>query len=459
MKRENTSEHISIFGYINHLYHYVLNLKIFDQVLPKKKEAIITTTSNTTKQTNEQQLKVKESTNNETSIDLFPKRINYQQDLLSNSTAKPCSMEVSKLNKVINPDGTITWDINPSDHQKQTLSNITSPFLTSTGSTISTHDELSPNGLKFSNGSKDTPSPYNINEQFHKSDEDSTHSLDEIIPDLPHPDFFNISEEERQEQEAEKKLQEEQEQEEQDSPLSDQHHPSSSSTSPKSGSHKIFTCEYCHAEFRIRGYLTRHIKKHAINKAYECPFFNPTSDNKCHPNGGFSRRDTYKTHLKARHFKYPQGTRSQDRPNTPGKCGMCGKNYLNNEDWVEHHIENGECEMLPKGYEGRVKNSRRRNYEFPSTNGGNGNGDDVGSGHSSGNDDNLMSPNTQDGSPPNGLNHNNLLSQFQHPQQVVGGGNKNEKIISMAPVVVGNDYDENDEFSLDTEQVYSYYRY
>ncbi|CAM9018671.1 unnamed protein product [Wickerhamomyces anomalus] len=87
------------------------------------------------------------------------------------------------------------------------------------------------------------------------------------------------------------------------------------------------------------------------------------------------------------------------------------------------------------------------------------NGDDVGSGHSSGNDDNLMSPNTQDGSPPNGLNHNNLLSQFQHPPQVVGGGNKNEKIISMAPVVVGNDYDENDEFSLDTEQVYSYYRY
>lgn len=492
LKHQNTSDHISIFGYINNIYHYFLNLKIFDQVLPKKsKEAITTTTTSTTttksnitiKNNNEE---IKQGTT--TTPDLFPKTINYQQDLLNGSTATPCSMQTSKLNKVINPDGTISWDINIPDHKhshhnnnntNNTHSNITSPFLTSTGSTISTNDELSPAGLKFSNLPKDTPSPYSINEQFPKSDEDSTHSLDDIIPDLPHPDFFNISEEKRQEELNSKE-------DEADEDLSPQHHSSSSSSSsPKSSSNKIFTCEYCKAEFRIRGYLTRHIKKHAINKAYECPFFNPNVENKCHPNGGFSRRDTYKTHLKARHFKYPQGTRSQDRPNTPGKCGMCGKGYANNEDWVEHHIENGECEMLPEGYEGRIKNSRRRNYEFPNNNNSNNisNGDvfneghhsaigsnqildEAGSGHSSGNDENLMSPHTdQDHSPDIVQSQQLQQQQQQHYIQQQEGINQIQlsnvqKMLTMnGPVVLGNDYDENDEYSLDTEQAYSFYRY
>jgi len=458
---KSDTEHISIFGYINNFYNYVLNLKIFNQVLPK------TRTNNSTNNKDNKDIKQvninKEVPKNDPSpsAGLFPTKINYQNDLFNNSTIKPCSMEVSKLTKVINSDGTITWDINP-DHQiRQQTSTITSPFLTSTGSTISTNDELSPNALKFSN-QKDTPSPYNINENFtnhHKSDEDSTHSLDEIIPDLPHPDFFDIGEEEK-EQQAQQQQQQQQKEERQQQQL---HQGQSSSSSPKPSS-KTFTCEYCDAEFKIRGYLTRHIKKHAINKAYECPFFNPNSENRCHPNGGFSRRDTYKTHLKARHFKYPQGTRSQDRPNTPGKCGMCGKNYLNNEDWVEHHIENGECEMLPQGYEGRVKNSRRRNYEFPSPNSTNHNTpniDDNSSSHSSGNDD--FSPNTQQCSPntpliPNPLS-TNTASSVQIP--IVSSLKMNSTKPMMMPVMMnnGNDYDENDEFSLDTEQCYSFYRY
>lgn len=131
---------------------------------------------------------------------------------------------------------------------------------------------------------------------------------------------------------------------------------------------KTYICEYCSAEFKIRGYLTRHIKKHAINKAYECPFYDETPEHKCHPNGGFSRRDTYKTHLKSRHFKYPKGTRLVNRGNLAGNCGLCNEFFTNNEDWIEHHIENGECPELPKDYQIRVKNSRNKFYEFPNLN-------------------------------------------------------------------------------------------
>lgn len=107
-----------------------------------------------------------------------------------------------------------------------------------------------------------------------------------------------------------------------------------------------FHCPHCKSSFRLRGYLTRHMKKHATNKAYSCPFYNPADKNPCHPTGGFSRRDTYKTHLKARHFLYPQGTRSEHRSKVTGLCSGCGASFESNERWVEEHIHNKQCDGL-----------------------------------------------------------------------------------------------------------------
>ena len=120
-----------------------------------------------------------------------------------------------------------------------------------------------------------------------------------------------------------------------------------------------FICHYCDATFRIRGYLTRHIKKHAIQKAYHCPFFNCSTppDLRCHNSGGFSRRDTYKTHLKARHVLYSKGVKPQDRNKSSGHCAQCGEYFSAIENFVENHIESGDCKALPQGY--TKKNEKR----------------------------------------------------------------------------------------------------
>lgn len=132
---------------------------------------------------------------------------------------------------------------------------------------------------------------------------------------------------------------------------------------------KIHHCPHCEATFKIRGYLTRHLKKHADKKAYTCPFHKfsiyideHNNTHKCHPNGGFSRRDTYKTHLKSRHFKYPKGVKTKDRPKSSGNCSMCGEFFENAEIWCEIHVEGGECKYLPPGFKGksRIKNRMRR---------------------------------------------------------------------------------------------------
>lgn len=132
---------------------------------------------------------------------------------------------------------------------------------------------------------------------------------------------------------------------------------------------ELHQCPHCLTTFKMRGYLTRHLKKHASEKAYKCPFHKTTlftDDNhvehKCHPNGGFSRRDTYKTHLKLRHFRYPQGTSIRDRSNLPGHCLMCGEWFENGEIWCEIHVEGGECKYLPSGFRGksRIKNRLKK---------------------------------------------------------------------------------------------------
>lgn len=131
-------------------------------------------------------------------------------------------------------------------------------------------------------------------------------------------------------------------------------------------SEKGHQCPHCDAVFKIRGYLTRHLKKHATKKAYTCPFhkFSIYIDenkitHKCHPNGGFSRRDTYKTHLKSRHFKYPEGTKTKERATSLGQCSMCGDFFKNSETWCEIHVEGGECRYLPQGFKGKLRIKNR----------------------------------------------------------------------------------------------------
>ena len=105
----------------------------------------------------------------------------------------------------------------------------------------------------------------------------------------------------------------------------------------------LFFCPYpnCDSVFKVKGYLTRHLKKHNTNKTFICPFYG--HDSKCHPSGGFSRRDTFKTHLKALHFVYPAGTKSLERNSKSGRCGGCFLFFDNNADWLQNHIEAGLC--------------------------------------------------------------------------------------------------------------------
>lgn len=139
-------------------------------------------------------------------------------------------------------------------------------------------------------------------------------------------------------------------------------HPSSENLGGAIDDDKVYACPHCQTTFKIKGYLTRHMKKHATKKAYLCPFRDFTTyvdknntTHRCHPNGGFSRRDTYKTHLKLRHFKYPKGTRTKERSTSAGLCGLCGEFFNNSEIWCEIHIEGGQCKFLPSGFKGKLR--------------------------------------------------------------------------------------------------------
>lgn len=126
--------------------------------------------------------------------------------------------------------------------------------------------------------------------------------------------------------------------------------PHSARGSSESGSdtneEHAFKCPHCSASFRIRGYLTRHMKKHAEIMKFNCPFYRWLDpEHKCHQTGGFSRRDTFKMHLKARHFAYPTGTARKNRPNCAGRCCGCSEQFENNEKWIETHLLAGECPM------------------------------------------------------------------------------------------------------------------
>lgn len=114
-----------------------------------------------------------------------------------------------------------------------------------------------------------------------------------------------------------------------------------------------YSCDQCDSSFKVKSYLTRHMRKHNNANAFVCPFFEPNelladsgSGTRCHHTGGFSRRDTYKTHLKALHFIYPPGTKSSERNSTRGRCAGCFEVFQSNADWLKDHIEGGQCKGI-----------------------------------------------------------------------------------------------------------------
>lgn len=113
---------------------------------------------------------------------------------------------------------------------------------------------------------------------------------------------------------------------------------------------KMFSCKVCDTQFTVKGYLTRHMKKHAANKPFVCPFFDEKASSKCHPTGGFSRRDTFKTHLKALHFVYPTGTRCGERLDKRGRCAGCFREFESNIAWLNDHVAPNSCEGMISRY-------------------------------------------------------------------------------------------------------------
>lgn len=126
-----------------------------------------------------------------------------------------------------------------------------------------------------------------------------------------------------------------------------------------------FQCRVCSRGFSRSNDLFRHEKRHwkelgnGTEDAYKCPFSVallreqriaqglPIHDLKdelpCHSSGIFSRCDTYKNHLKALHFEYPPGTKKKFRNGMHGKCKKCGQGFQNVDDWLNNHIETGQC--------------------------------------------------------------------------------------------------------------------
>lgn len=120
-------------------------------------------------------------------------------------------------------------------------------------------------------------------------------------------------------------------------------------------------CKYCERGFARPNDLFRHVKCHwkeigSDKGQFKCPFKNiQTGDDEqhqhqqqgpdhcCHNTGIFSRCDTFKNHLKAIHFQYPNGTKKEQRNLVSGKCRMCQSEFKNVDDWMHNHIETDQC--------------------------------------------------------------------------------------------------------------------
>ncbi|EGW33464.1 uncharacterized protein SPAPADRAFT_60816 [Spathaspora passalidarum NRRL Y-27907] len=119
-------------------------------------------------------------------------------------------------------------------------------------------------------------------------------------------------------------------------------------------------CKYCQRGFARPNDLFRHVKCHwkeigSDKGQFKCPFKyvsdgSATNDQQpiqpdhcCHNTGIFSRCDTFKNHLKAIHFQYPNGTKKDQRMKVNGKCRMCQQEFSNVDDWMSNHIEKNQC--------------------------------------------------------------------------------------------------------------------
>lgn len=108
-------------------------------------------------------------------------------------------------------------------------------------------------------------------------------------------------------------------------------------------------CEFCNRGFARPNDLFRHVKCHwketgSDKGQFKCPYKNHTSGDHCgHGSGIFSRCDTFKNHLKAIHFQYPNGTKKDQRSKSPGSCRMCRATFANVDDWLTNHLEKNAC--------------------------------------------------------------------------------------------------------------------
>lgn len=108
-------------------------------------------------------------------------------------------------------------------------------------------------------------------------------------------------------------------------------------------------CKYCDRGFARPNDLFRHVKCHwkeigSDKGQFKCPFKNHHSGDHClHLTGIFLRCDTFKNHLKAIHFQYPNGTKKDQRNKVAGTCRMCHSHFTNVDDWLTNHVEKNEC--------------------------------------------------------------------------------------------------------------------
>lgn len=108
-------------------------------------------------------------------------------------------------------------------------------------------------------------------------------------------------------------------------------------------------CEYCSRGFARPNDLFRHIKCHwkeigSDKGQFKCPYKNHTSGDHCgHNSGIFSRCDTFKNHLKAIHFQYPNGIKKEQRAKSAGTCRMCQLSFDSVDDWLTNHLEKNKC--------------------------------------------------------------------------------------------------------------------
>lgn len=258
---------------------------------------------------------------------LFPKAHNVNKSLFESASIVPCSLDISTVDSAMTmtmtPEGQFQCKLNADEHAPLPSNNKYNNMM------VTPPTSLDANGLPISPESNTSCTPV-------KSEEEglpSASTMPAAATGNPNPN-----------------------------PSSN----SNSTTGKSDGAdgtddEGLFVCHYCDARFKIRGYLTRHIKKHAIQKAYHCPFFvgDAPPELRCHNSGGFSRRDTYKTHLRTRHFIYPKGIKPSERNKSAGNCGQCGQGFENTDKWVEQHIESGECRGLPHDYVRNIKSERK----------------------------------------------------------------------------------------------------